>query len=186
MKDSVVFWFAVAVLLFWAMGAYNRLMRLRSRGIVAFATLEGLFNQFLSMVKTNYPATGASPDLHPVDQGNDALFVAWTALAAAADQFKASLKVAHSQPLNGPTMSALRTAFETLCLSWLRLRNLPPDLVGAAVPETLQSQWELVAVQVEMARNEFNSAVTNYNEATNQFPALLLARVFGFKPAQPL
>ena len=107
-------------------------------------------------------------------------------MAAAADQFNASLKVAHAQPLNGPTMNALRTALETLCLSWSRLRDLPPDLAGPALPSTLQSQWEHVAMQAEIARAEFNRVVGNYNEATNQFPAFLLAWVFGFKPAQPI
>lgn len=175
MSDSVLLWFVVAVLLFWAMGAYNRLMRLRSRGIVAFAALERQFDQYLLMVKKNAPS-----------QGNDAFSAVWAALAAAADQFSASLKVAHSQPLNGPTTSALRTAYETLGLSWSRLRTLPHDLGGSALPDSLQSQWEQVGVQTEMARADFNQAVANYNQAIGQFPALVLASLFGFRPAQPI
>ena len=186
MSDSVIVWFAIAVLLFWAMGAYNRLMRLRSQGIVAFAALEGLFNQYLLLVKTNFPDAGAAHFAHDASQGYGASSAALAALVAAADQFSASLKVAHAKPLNGPTMSALRTAFETLCLSWVRLRNLPPDLAGAALPNPLQSQWELLAFQAEVARTEFNRRVANYNQAIDQFPALILARVFGFKPAQPI
>lgn len=177
MSDSVLVWFVIAVFLFWSMGAYNRLMRLRSQGIVAFAALEGLLNQHLLMLKINFPDAG---------EGHDASSAAWIGLAAAAEQFNASLKVAHTQPLNGPTTSALRTAFETLYLSWSRLQDLPPDLAGSALPSTLQSQWEHIARQADMARTEFNRTVTNYNEAINQFPALLLARVFGFKPAQPI
>jgi len=185
MSDSVVVWFAIAVLLFWWMGAYNRLMRLRSQGLLAFATLEGLLNQHVWLVKTNLPVevVASVPDS---GQGHDASADAWAGLAAAAEQFNASLKVAHAQPLNGPTMGALRTAFETLCLSWARLRDLPPDLAGPALPGTLQSQWEHVATQVEVARIEFNQRVVNYNEAIAQFPALLLASVSGFKPAQPI
>ena len=186
MNDSVMVWFAIAVLLFWAMGAYNRLIRLRSQGIVAFAALEGLFSQHVRMVKTNFPDAGATDSTHDASQGHDVSFAAWTELSAAAEQFNASLKVAHARPLNGPTTSALRTAFETLCLSWSRLRNLPPDLAGPALPETLQTQWEHLAFQADMARTEFNRTVANYNQAVDQFPALLLARLFGFKPAQPL
>ena len=186
MNASVAPWFVFALLLFWAMGAYNRLVRLRFRGIAAFANLESFFNQHILMVKTNVPewSAAAMPGIALAD--NDASVAAWAALAAAADQFSASLRVAHTRPLNGPTMSALRTAFETLCLSWLRLRDLPVELAGAAIPDNLQSQWEIVAVQVEMARSDFNRTVTNYNQAINQFPALLLARVFGFKPAKPI
>lgn len=186
MSDSVMLWFAIAVLLFWSMGAYNRLVRLRSQGLVAFAALEGLLNQYVLLVKTNVPDAGVAPSLPDSAQGQDASAGAWAGLAAAAEQFNASLKVAHAQPLNGATMGALRTAFETLCLSWARLRDLPPDLAGAALPGALQSQWEQVASQVEVARTEFNKRVVNYNEAIAQFPALLLAWVSGFKPAQPI
>lgn len=83
-------------------------------------------------------------------------------------------------------MSALKTALETLCLSWCRLRDLPPDLAGPALPATLQSQWEHLTLQSDIARAEFNRLVANYNEAIEQFPALFLARLFGFKAAQPL
>ncbi len=186
MSDSVIVWLAIAVLLFWAMGAYNRLMRLRSQGIVAFLALEGLLSQYLLMVKTHFPQGGVADAVHSPVQGNELTSAAWAGLAAAAEQFSASLKVAHAQPLNGPTTRALQTALETLCLSWTRLRDLPPDLAGPVLPATLQSQWEHVALQVNLAQAEFNNTVTNYNEAISQFPAFLLAWVFGFKPAQPV
>ena len=65
MGDSIVSWFVLAILLFWAMGAYNRLVRLRSHGIVAFAALERLFDQYLSMVKKEIPFLGsAEPHRH--------------------------------------------------------------------------------------------------------------------------
>lgn len=186
MSDSVMVWFAVALFLFWAMGAYNRLVRLRSQGIIAFATLEGLCQQHVLLVKANCPAADVAEDPEHPERAQDAALAAWAALAAAAEQFSASLRVAHAQPLNGPIMRALGTAHETLGLSWRRLRDLPPDLAGSALPGTLQSQWEHVAVQVELARTEFNRLVLNYNEAIRQFPALLLAWVFGFKAAQPI
>ena len=186
MSDSVVVWLAVALCLFWALGAYNRLIRLRSQGIVAFATLEGLCQQHLLLVRANCPAGDqAVASLEP-GHAPDATLVAWAALEAAAEQFRASLKVAHAQPLNAPVMRALATALQTLALSWSRLRDLPPDLAGPALPAAFQSQWEHVALQVENARTEFNRRVLNYNEAIGQFPALLLAWLFGFKAAQPI
>lgn len=186
MSDSVLLWSVVAVLLFWTMGAYNRLMRLRSQGIVAYVALEGLFQQYLLLVKTNFPDRPAGLALLVANQGHEDFFAAWTALAAAADQFNASLRVAHSQPLNGPTTSALRTAYETLCLSWSRLRDLATDPAGLALPDSLPLQWDQVGVQAEIARTDFNKAVANYNQAIGQFPTLILARVFGFRPAQPI
>jgi len=186
MSDTVLVWIAIAVFLFWSMGAYNRLVRLRSQGLVAFAALEGSFKQYVSLVKENIPETAEVHDGDDAGHGHDNSSAAWAGLAAAAEQFNASLKVAHAHPLNGPTTSALKTAFETLCLSWSRLQHLPPDLAGSALPATLQSQWEHIAFQTEIARTEFNRLVANYNDAIGQFPALLLAWMFGFKPAQPI
>ncbi|MFZ4480089.1 MAG: LemA family protein [Rhodoferax sp.] len=154
MSSSVMFWVGLAVLLFWAVGAYNRLVRQRSQGLLAFAVLDHLFIRFITMAK---------------EKGSDS-----GALAAAADQFLASLKVARIQPLNGPTTNALKTAYETLCLCWQQ------------VPDTLPSQWDQLAVQLDMARSDFNQSVLTYNQAIGQFPAVVLARVFGFRPAQLL
>lgn len=174
MSDSVMAWVFIAVLLFWSMGAYNRLVRLRSQGISGFATLESVLMQYSVMVKTNCPAT------------DDDCCEAWLGLAAASDQFTVCLKVVQAKPLNGPAMQTLQTALETLTLCWSRLRDLPPDLAGSALPGTLQTQWDSVAMQAEVARIEFNKRVELYNEAIHQFPALLLAWVFGFKPAMPI
>jgi LemA protein len=185
MSNSVMFWLLVAALLFWAVGAHNRLMRLRSQGIVAFTAFEALLNQYLLLVRENLPSTDVGLGVR-ASLDNDPGVAAWAALVAAADQFRASLKVARTQPLNGPTTSALSTAIETLRLSWLRLRNLPPDLAGSALPETLLTQWAQLSLQAEVARNNFNKAVLNYNDAIGQFPAILLAGVLGFRPAQQI
>jgi LemA protein len=186
MSVSVVIWVFFAMLVFWSMGAYNRLIRLRFHGLAAFSALEIHLHQYVLMVQSNSPA--AIPFITPPDesQNDDDFLARWAGLTAAADQFTASLKMVHARPLNIPTMLALRTAKETLSLSWAQLRDLPPDLAGAALPGALQSQWEQVTLQAEMASTEFNRQVENYNEAIHQFPALLLAWVFGFKPAQPI
>ncbi|MEO8121603.1 MAG: LemA family protein, partial [Rhodoferax sp.] len=146
---------------------------------------EALLNQYITMVKTNLPETGGANDAHLDSQVHEAS-AAWAGLAAAVEQFNASLKVAHAHPLQGPTMRALSTALDTLYLSWSRLRDLPADLAGPTLPDMLSSQWEQVAAQVEAARIEFNCRVGNYNEAIDQFPARVLAWVFGFKSAQPI
>ena len=186
MSDSVLLWLALAVSIFWAMGAYNRLMRLRSQGIAAFTALESLLRQQALMVKTHLPQAGDVDGARAASQEHDAFSAAWVALAAAAEPFNAALKLAHAKPLDSKTMETLRTAHETVCLSWSRLRDLPPDLAGPALPHTLHAQWEHVALQVDIARTKFNRLVANYNAAITQFPALLLARVFGFQPAQPI
>ena len=166
MSSSVSLWFGAAVLLFWAVGAYNRLVRLRSQGIAAFAVLEGLVNQIMPM---------ASPEV--TDSA---------ALVAAADQCRVALKMCRSQPLHGATIGALTMAYETMCLSWSRQRQHGPRGSAPESSEDLPLQWDQLVVQTEMARTEFNKTVARYNAAVTQFPAVLLARLFGFRPAQPM
>jgi LemA protein len=166
MSSSVFLWIGAAALVFWAVGAYNRLVRLRSQGIAAFAVLEGLVNQFMPM---------ASPEV--TDSA---------ALVAAADQCRVALKMCRSQPLNGATINALTIAYETMCLSWSRQRQHGPRGSAPEPSEDLPLHWEQLVVQTELARTEFNKAVARYNAAVIQFPAVLLARLFGFRPAQPM
>lgn len=174
------------MLLFWSVGAYNRLIRLRSRCLLAFAALAALFSQHVALVKANVVVADEVLSEFGPEQRHDSFAAAWAGLAAAAEQFEASLKVAQTHPLNMPTMRALKTAHETLCLSWSRIKNQPADLAGPALPDTLQAQWEHVALQAHIAGTEFNRQVVSYNEGISQFPAVWLAWLFGFKPAQQI
>ena len=186
MSDSLLVWLIVPVLLFWSVGAYNRLVRLRSQANLAFATLAALFDHYVVLVHANFVQADAAHSVLEPGQRDDDFSHAWASLAAAAEQFNASLKVAATQPLNKATMGALGTAHETLWLSWTRLRDLPPDLAGSALPTALQAEWERLQMQEQMARAEFNRRVASYNEGIEQFPALWLAWIFGFKPASQL
>ena len=166
MNSYVVLWFGIALGLFWAVGAYNRLVRLRSHGLAAFANLDDLLNQLVAITIEHVPDSAA--------------------LVAAAEQFQASLKVSRSQPLNGPTTSALRTAYETLCACWSRPPESAPRSAGPAIPADLSAQREQLGLQIELARSDFNKSVARYNAAIHQFPARVLAWIFGFRPAQPM
>jgi hypothetical protein len=93
------------------------------------------------------------------------------------------MKVALAHPMDAMAMRALQTAHETLRTSWVRVRNEPPDLAGDLLPEALQQQWEHISLNAGDARAEFNRRVQEYNAATQQFPARLLARLFRFRLA---
>ncbi len=186
MTDSVVLWILLAVLVFWSVGAYNRLMRLRFQAAAAFGVLEHCLRQYVVIVQENFSVVDAHLFNNSAMQGHDTPYAAGVRLAAAAGQFSASLSIARATPLDGPAMSALRTAHETLCLSWARLRDLPHDLAGQVLSPTLQTQWDHVSAQIDMADGEFSRLVAAYNTGIGQFPALLMAAVLGLKRAQPL
>jgi LemA protein len=175
MSDSVAIWIISAVLVFWAVGAYNRLVRLRSLAIAAFAPLDAQFGHYVALVKNGFASF----------HGDDGP-AARAGLVGAALQLETSLKEARAQPLDVLAMQALETAHEALCASWARVRNEPPDLAGAPLPEALQLQWEHIARDAGNAGVDFNCRVQDYNAAIRQFPAGLLARLFGFGPAHEL
>ena len=50
MDNSFVAWFLVAVVFSWAMGAYNRLVRLRAKGLLAFSDLEQILGQQMALL----------------------------------------------------------------------------------------------------------------------------------------
>ncbi len=175
MSISVAIWVVWAVVLFWAVGAYNRLVRLRSQAIAAFTPLEMQFTQYVTLVQGSF----ALPT--DVEEAGSRAGV-----LAAARQFESSLKAARLHPLDALAMRALQTAHETLFMSWERLREEPPDLAGEPLPAVLQQQWENIALQAANARDEFNRQVQAYNEAIVQFPAHLLAWLFGFRPAHTI
>ncbi|AVS75953.1 LemA family protein, partial [Paracidovorax cattleyae] len=84
-------WIFLAVLLFWAVGAYNRLVRLRSAAIQAFGGLDVHFVRITGMLG-EYEAA-QSPALPAQSEVR-------TALWAATTQFGACLAVARARPLD--------------------------------------------------------------------------------------
>ncbi len=186
MGDSITVWLVLAVMIFWSVGAYNRMMRLRTQAIGTFAPVTNLLQQYLSLIRTIPPELVTEPMVDDTLAGNQYVVAASSALASAADEFSQALKAASSGPLAGLAVDTLRVKLESLCLSWLQLQNLPADLAGPVLPESLQLQWNRVAFEFEKARIDFNQAVEQYNHAIAQFPAVVLAGLTGFQPAKML
>ena len=84
MPSSLVFWIAAAVLLFWTVGAYNRLMRLRAEANTAFANLEAEFSRQIDLVRNDLPPAEAT---QPASLDGEGSF--WGGLHGAAAQFAA-------------------------------------------------------------------------------------------------
>lgn len=186
MDGFVLLWIVVALAVFWSVGAHNRLVHLRSQTITAFAPVNDHFSKYFALVRANASLMHDTGLAELVPQQADTLTQAWIGVDSAATQLEASLKMLSQRPLDGAAMSALQTAYSTLCSSWERLQSEPPDLAGHRVPEALQQDWSQVAVLIAPASVDFNRLVLAYNEAILQFPASVLAWLFGFKPARPL
>ena len=182
-SSSVLGWFALGVLVFWAVGAYNRLVRLRSSALQAFGALDAQLQRHTDVVQSVQSVAGNN-ELPLTDAATEAL----AALQAASTQFAASLAAARAQALNREAMAALAAARKVLVMAWQNVQDLcgPLDGADAAGTESPSQRWEQWATQSQQACVPFNDAVARHNTAVSQFPALLLARLFGFKIAGSL
>ncbi|QTD45008.1 LemA family protein [Ottowia testudinis] len=184
MSDSTV-WLglAAALLFFWGVGAHNRLVRLRAAVVSAFAALDE------QLVRQQVWVQGCLPE--PLRGGmqtlpgepQDEVAHAWGRLQAASEQFAAALARARAQPVDVQSMAGLVMAHEALRTAWAGTLAdaVPADAVPSA--ERLQARWMRLLHQSLPLRTAFNDAAQTYNQAITQFPASLLARLFGFKAA---
>jgi LemA protein len=179
---SFVPWLVAAVALFWAVGAYNRLVRLRSDANAAFATLESELTRQLQLVHECVPPEEDQPASQ--FSGGSAF---WGGLQGAAAQLAASLHMAKARPLDPERIAALGAAQEVLGMAWDRAeRDDAHDLAGPRLPENFSSERQQRVRMAQAATERFNEAVENYNAAIAQFPAVMLAWLFGFQPARGL
>jgi len=213
MWSSPLLWIVFAIALFWALGAYNRLMRLRSAVVQSFGSFDAhMVRQVALLGEFNASCS--------VQQGDGALSAHQeiAALHGAATQLSASLAVARARPLRPDAMAALAAARDVLHASWpgaLRkaqeasVVTVPVAAVPIAAPATAAPatageegdaplaevlspslfwtvRWGDHVQQNEQAIAVFNDAVVQYNAAIVQFPANLLAWAFGFKAARGL
>lgn len=180
MSTSVMIWIGVAVLLFWSVGAYNRLVRLRSEVKASFAALDAEWTRQVALVEAMLPAeeTRAASKFD-----GDLSF--WGGLQGAADQVAVSLSVARTRPLEPDRIAALHAAQDVLAMAWERVeRDDAHDLAGSRLPESVTATRAQLAAQSRAAGDHFNLAVVRYNDAIRQFPAVLLAWLFSFKPGR--
>lgn len=182
MPTSVVLWSAAALLLFWTVGAYNRLMRLRGDASTAFAALGAELGRQVDLVRNELPAANAT---QPVPLDAEGTF--WAALHGAAGQLAASLAAARARPLQPEVIAALSSAQDVLAMAWERAeRHDAHDMAGPRLPEAVLARRAQLALQVHAATEQFNLAVNRYNDGISQFPAVLLAWLFGFKPGRSM
>jgi len=181
-SSSYLPWIFAAVALFWGVGAYNRLVRLRSEAKAAFTALEGELQKQVQLVLACIPP---EEDQAPSQFAGGSAF--WGGLQGAAAQLAASLAATKSRPLDPERMAALGAAQEVLSTAWDRAeRDDAHDLAGPRLPENFSGEREQLVRMAAAATEHFNDAVTRYNDAIAQFPALLLAWLFGFQPARGL
>lgn len=182
MRWSLWWWVVPAVLAFWAVGANNRLTRLRASVLQAFAALDAAIGPWLELLP---PPVAADAEM-PADEQQVADEAGWAGLRAAALQLGACLAVARQRPQRRADISALAAARDVLRNAWQRLLLDTPGFGGPAQAGSIHLLWEQRDTQVQLAVDQYNQAVQQYNAALGQFPAVILAWVMRLRRAQLL
>lgn len=167
-----------AILVFWMVGAYNRLVAHRSAIGSALAQLAELQQRRSAALVALAAAVRA-----PLDGEHGTL----DALLAADAQHRQAVEALRQRPVMGPLAAAVVAAENSLAASLTRtlalLEQHPEardDPQGAAPQVATLREIE---PRLAFARQLYNEAVASYNTAARQFPTRLLTRLFGFGTA---
>lgn len=177
--SPLLLWVGVAaVLLFWCVGAYNRLVRLRTKVLSIFASLVAQFDRYAAWMAEHAP---------PRPEGTPRAGQPWGNLHAASAQFSASLAAVRGKPMDSAAMAGLVAARAVLLMAWQYLDDevLAQAASGKTAP-VLRAEWEAITAQAQASEKAFAAAVLVYNAAVRQFPAIVLAWLFGFRRARTL
>jgi LemA protein len=170
----------IAVLAFWAIGAYNRLVDLRNRFKNSFAQIDVQLKRRYDLIP-NLVETAKGymkherETLEAVIKARNSAVTANNAVAADPGSASAMQGLVSAEgALNG----ALSKLFA--------LSEAYPDL--KANQNMMQLSEELTGTEnkISFARQAFNDAVMSYNTAIGQFPGNVLASMFSFKDAELL
>ncbi len=168
---------AAALLLFWALGAYNRLVALRNRIGAAFTQVDEALQRRAAALTALARGLGA--------QDKDALALL-DAAQAANPPLRTAADALRVRPVQADRTAALATAETSaaqalaLVLAWLEQH--PGAAASGDVAPALATLHDALQ-RLAFARQLFNDAVGQYNAAARQRPTRWLARLFGFAAA---
>lgn len=177
MNASLLLWLLLAALVFWGVGLYNRLMRLRARGMDVLQVLEKHMRASAAVV---------SAALSEATEVDNKLPAEWEALSAAIQALDVAWKLPRPNPLAAASLTPLATAWDTVQAQWHAASDVPADLAGPSVPPDVRADWDAGVLKVQSARGGLNQILGRYNNAIHQFPASAVADVMGFLPAGQL
>ena len=164
MSGSLLLWMTLALLLFWGVGLYNRLMRMRARGLSAFGSIERHLREYADLVRErpqSFQKGSVSGEL---------------------DALEHALKDARANPLAIEPLLGLAEVLAQLRPVSGGLPSEEGDLAGSLFHAETRDHWDRVTHRVETSRIGYNQIMVKYNEALKQFPARLIVGVMGFKP----
>jgi LemA protein len=175
-----------ALLFFWAVGAYNRLVRLRAACAQQFAVVDAQFVRLWAWVQGSLPASvrdeDAAMDKADADKVPTALTEIWTACEA----FAESLAQARANPLAVAPLQRVNIARVQLFKLLRQEKDVHMADETSWFSAPLQKKFERLKTQAWPMIVAYNQTAQTYNDAVSEWPARWLARQFRFEAAAKL
>lgn len=174
---SVTSWvllLVVVLLVFWVVGAYNRLVRLKN-------AIANAFGQIDVQLKRRYDLIPNLVEVARKYLAHEAQTL--EAVIAARNQAQGAQQSAAASPLNAGTLGALAGAEQVLGGALGRLFAVAeayPDLKADQTMRELSEELASTENRIGFARQAYNDHVLEFNDAAAQFPTLIVARLFNF------
>jgi LemA protein len=160
-----------ALLLFWALGAHNRLVGLRGVVVKKFEAVDAQFKLRHELLQEWISAGVALwPEAEAAAQS----------LGAACRQAEVACAHAKSNPSAVGAVGSLRLSENILNEARARLLVQMPTTDALA---EINLHLVTTDAMLAFARQQFNAVVQEYNQATRQFPTVLIAGALGFRVA---
>lgn len=185
-----------ALIFFWGVGAYNRLVRLRAACAQQFAVVDAQFVRLWAWVQGSLPASvrdeeaptdkvatdKVATDMAVTDKAPTSLAEVW----AACEAFAECLAQARVNPLAVAPIQRVNIARVQL-FKLLRQEkdfHLADETSWFSAP--LQKKFERLKTQAWPMIVAYNQTAQTYNDAVSEWPARWLARQFRFEAAAKL
>lgn len=178
--SNIIFLVVAAVLVFWAAGAYNRLVRLRNEIGNAFAQIDVQLKRRHDLIPNLVEV--ARKYMEHERETLERVTAARAQVMAATDL----VKTKPHQP--GPILS-LGMAEGVLASALGRFNAVMesyPELKADQRLRDLSEELTHTENKVAFSRQLFNDATLDYNNAAHQFPTNIVAGLFGFRTASML
>lgn len=173
-----------ALLAFWAVGAYNRLVRLRSAVVGAWAPLEvqlkrrhGLARELGELLAGALPADAPPAERAVIE-----------AVVAASRQADAACSLIHGRPVAPGGVQSLGVAERTLDHALRSLRRVFDARAGLLTEpsvgertESLMQTLQQTESQIAFARQQHEQAVQALNAAVTEWPTRIIAALFSVR-----
>lgn len=166
-----------AILVFWMLGAYNRLVRLRNRILTGWHQVD----EQLARRRTALPLL-----LQALTEPLQDESVTLATVAEGLNRLNAASETMRSRPARAAAVAALTEADALLDAALSRLLALldqRPALRERDDVAPLLRELHDADLRLAFARQWFDDAALAYNDAVSQLPTRLLTGMFGFEHA---